>query len=492
MKLFAVRSVALCLLSVPAARAQTVGTAEASLASPTSPPRAAEPAAATQPASQPAAMPSLIHTLPDYTGDWLTRRYLTGDWGGARSQLAEKGILFDMDVTQWLQGNAHGGKDTNNAFRYSGSADYYLKFDTARMGLWPGGLITLHGETQLGQAINPKVGALGAPNYQGLLPVPDDSGLTTLSEFYLTQALSENLILLAGKIDLGTGDANAFAHDQRTQFSNLMFRINPVLFNGGPYTPMAAGVVWLPCEWFTVSTFVNDNDPDGAARNTGFNTAFHGRRWVSVAQEYDFKIKPFGQTGNQRFGWIYTTKDFTELEADSRIQLPITSRRRAHLRRQRLTPPWLQAVRLAETVNSIVNPDERPDDWGIYYNFDQFLFTETEDPEQGWGVFGRFGWSTGEANVFEEFYSLGLGGKGAIPGRDKDTWGLGYYLANMSDGLSELIDVHSEQGVELYYNIEVTPWLHITPDLQIIVDPGAGFQNRDPAIVYGIRAQMSF
>jgi len=25
----------------------------------------------------------------------------------------------------------------------------------------------------------------------------------------------------------------------------------------------------------------------------------------------------------------------------------------------------------------------------------------------------------------------------------------------------------------MFYNIEITPWLHITPDLQLIIDPGA-------------------
>jgi porin len=437
-------------------------------------------------------MPSLIQKLPDYSGDWLTREYLTGDWGGARTELAEKGIFFDLDLTQWLQGNAHGGKDTNNAFRYSGSADYYLKFDTARMGLWPGGLLTLHGETQIGQSINGKTAAIMAPNYQALLPVPGDPGLTTLSEYYFAQALSEKLVLMAGKIDLSSGDSNEFAHDQRAQFSNLAFRINPVLFNAGPYTTLAAGAIWLPTDWFTMTTFVCDNDPDGAATMTGFNTAFHGHNWLSVMQEYDFKINSIGLPGHQRFGWFYTTRDFRELTFDSRIQLPVGTLGRALIRRQKLAPPWLQALRLADTINGIVNPPQRPDDWGIYYNFDQYVYTEADDPEQGWGVFGRFGWSTGEANLFEEFYSLGLGGKGAIPTRDKDTWGLGYYLANISDGVSALLDVDAEQGVELFYNLEITPWLHITPDLQVIVDPGAGFRDRDVAIVYGLRARVNF
>jgi porin len=105
-------------------------------------------------------MPSIIQKLRDYAGDLAHRKYMTGDWGGARTDLANKGVLFELDVTQLLQGNAHGGRDTNNAFRYSGSADYYLKLDTARMGLWPGGLLYFHGETKIGDNVNPKVGSL--------------------------------------------------------------------------------------------------------------------------------------------------------------------------------------------------------------------------------------------------------------------------------------------------------------------------------------------
>ena len=80
---------------------------------------------------------------------------------------------------------------------------------------------------------------------------------------------------------------------------------------------------------------------------------------------------------------------------------------------------------------------------------------------------------------------------GSIPGRDRDTWGLGWYLANISDSIEFPVELDTEQGVELFYNIAVTPWLHITPDLQVIVDPGGGVGDRDVAIVAGIRAQMS-
>ncbi|MCZ6699368.1 MAG: carbohydrate porin, partial [Planctomycetota bacterium] len=141
---------------------------------------------------------------------------------------------------------------------------------------------------------------------------------------------------------------------------------------------------------------------------------------------------------------------------------------------------------------SILSPAKtRPDDWGIYYNFDQYLYTEEEDPTQGVGLFGRFGWNTGDANPFETFYSVGVGGKGIVPKRDNDTFGLGYYYLDMSDDIPALANQKSEQGVELYYNFEVTPWLHITPDLQVIIDPG-GNSDRDVAIAAGVRAHVTF
>ena len=63
----------------------------------------------------------------DYSGDIWERPALTGDWNGRRNQLAQDGISFELDLEQTVQGNAHGGKDTNNAFRYSGSWDLRLE-----------------------------------------------------------------------------------------------------------------------------------------------------------------------------------------------------------------------------------------------------------------------------------------------------------------------------------------------------------------------------
>jgi len=41
-----------------------------------------------------------LQPIPNYKGDLSTRKALTGDWGGLRTELAEMGITFNIDVTQ--------------------------------------------------------------------------------------------------------------------------------------------------------------------------------------------------------------------------------------------------------------------------------------------------------------------------------------------------------------------------------------------------------
>jgi len=45
-----------------------------------------------------------------YSGDFLTRSTLTGDWGGLRNEWAAKGVTIDLNVTQIGQGVVNGGK----------------------------------------------------------------------------------------------------------------------------------------------------------------------------------------------------------------------------------------------------------------------------------------------------------------------------------------------------------------------------------------------
>ena len=52
--------------------------------------------------SEQSAAPAGILPIPNYEGDIWTRSYLTGDWGGKRTEWAEKGIQFEIDNVNWV------------------------------------------------------------------------------------------------------------------------------------------------------------------------------------------------------------------------------------------------------------------------------------------------------------------------------------------------------------------------------------------------------
>ncbi len=402
----------------------------------------------------------------DYSGDIWELPALTGDWGGSRNELARKGISFELDLEQTIQGNAHGGKDTNNAFRYSGSWDLRLKFDTGRMNLWPGGLIELHAESFFGQSLSAKVGS--SVNDDALYPLPGDRDVM-LSHVTFTQFLSESFGVTVGKLDTTQGDKNEFAWIHGDNFLHSTLRLNPIGARTTPYSTLGAAFFFVG-DWGQWSFTVYDTD--GVPNESGFDTAFDGG--TSFATEARFNVKPFGMPGHQLVGFVYSDKSFLQIEQDPRIGIDFGRG---------------FAGRLLRLANAF---ERESGSWAFFYNFDQYLFQESEDPTQGIGLFGRFGISDGDANPIHSFYSIGVGGKGIIPERDNDRFGLGYFYTKWSDiSLTNALGISNSQGVELFYNIEVTPWLHITPDLQVLVNPG-GVDDRDVAIVYGLRAQMSF
>ncbi len=453
---------AVLVLLAPASRAQDPNS------EPPPPPASDESAqveADAAPAAEAAVEGTLIPELPDYSGDWKSRKFLLGDWNGARTDLAEKGLLFELTLDQNLSGNVHGGNDTNNAARYSGSWDLRLKLDTARMGLWPGGLLELHAESQFGDFVNDEVGGLS--NVDALFPLPGYRDIT-LSHVSYTQAFSEHFGVFLGKLDTTVGDRNEFAWIHGDNFLNTALTLNPVVLRTVPYSALGAGV-FVTGDWgmWTLSVI----DAEGTPKTTGFDTVFDGG--TTVASEVRFNVEPFGKPGHQLLGGTWSDKVYFSLDQDPRLGLRLIDS---------------DLLRLALRSR---RPDRESGSWSFYYNFDQYLYVEEDDPEQGIGIFGRFGVSDGEANAVETFYSIGVGGQGIIPERDRDKFGLGYYFVGYGGNLLDRIGIRDTQGVELFYDIEVTPWMHVTPDLQVIVNPG-GDASRDVAIVYGLHCRMSF
>ena len=96
----------------------------------------------------------------------------------------------------------------------------------------------------------------------------------------------------------------------------------------------------------------------------------------------------------------------------------------------------------------------------------------------------------GNPNPIRWFANVSLVASSPIHGRENDTIGIGFYHLGVSSvPIVQTLGFGAENGVELFYNAAVTPWFHITPDLQIL-DPSQ--RQAATAILVGIRARLSF
>lgn len=393
-----------------------------------------------------------LFPVPDYSGSFLERPGLTGDWGGARQRLADNGIQLDVTLHQYYQGVVDGGRD-RDSWEYNGSLDYRLKIDTQKAGWWPGGFIELHGESYFGDPVNRNTGSLMAVNTDRLLSAPDGNG-TYLSHVVITQFLSESFGVFFGKLDTTVGDFNSFAHGAGDEkFQNLAFSFNAVTLMAAPYSTLGAGLVWLPNDdvTFTFTAY----DLEGDISTSGFDTAFDDGTGYNA--ELQIKTNFFEKPGYQRFGYTFAKGDFLSLN-NPRIGLPPLPLRK------------------------------EDGSWNAYYNFEQYI---QHDPETGagWGVFGRVGIADEDTNPIPLFLSAGIGGKGIISGRPNDRFGIGYYYLETSDQLPGLLLEDDEQGIEMFYDAEVTPWFRVAADLQII---SPALKSADSAVVLGLRSTITF
>lgn len=69
---------------------------------------------------------------------------------------------------------------------------------------------------------------------------------------------------------------------------------------------------------------------------------------------------------------------------------------------------------------------------------------------------------------------------------------MGYFytgLSSLKTLAPRLVPLRDGQGVEALYNIGVTPWCYLTPDLQVVVPARERF---DTTIVFSLRAKIDF
>jgi porin len=279
--------------------------------------------------------------------------------------------------------------------------------------------------------------------------------------YYEQSFFNDRFFVRAGKIDLtggfecadwpGSFDGNAYANCETHQFLNGALVNNPTI--PFPDPGLSVAVHLEPIDGIYFSAAIADADAD--VRETGFNTAFHGEDNAFVIFEFGWMPKFHSDNGELPGG--YRAGCWYDPQAKEKFD----------------------------------GSGNKRDDVGFYLSFDQMIYKETADKDdtQGAGLFARYGYSHGDVNEIRCFWSIGGQYQGLIPTRNNDVLGFGVAQGRVSPEAG--FTKSHETAYELYYSIEVAPWLILTPSAQYIQNPG-GDAAVDDAFVAGFRAHITF
>lgn len=446
-------------------------------------------------ASQLQAMP---YASPEtWGGDLESRPRLTGAWGGLRDDMARKGIVLDLDLYWMPQTVTSGGKDEDSGAW--GNALATLNVDTQKAGLWPGGFFKIQTVTSFGENVAHETGTMIPANITWMLPSMVDTD-TGLQEFTYTQFLSEQGGLFLGKIN-SIAPTNVLHGDYNTGFLNAGLNF-PLALALVPLSAYGAGALYLPSHDVTIAAMALD--PNGTITDDDLGDIFTDG--VMALASADLKIKPFELPGHQNLAFAWSNKDRTSLIQDpSNIaRLLLTE----HF--PRLGNPGLMLVEILEAhAPGLLVPaaplNHESETWSAVYSFEQFLWQPAGDHLHGIGAFFSFGVSDGKANPIEYSYSLGLVGKGVVPGRPSDDFGIGWARTEFSDDFvpylrdTFALGLDHEDALEIYYNVAVMPWLSVSPSFQVIssaldrkMDASGHFESMETTYIAGVRVGIRF
>ncbi|MHC5108937.1 MAG: carbohydrate porin [Planctomycetota bacterium] len=400
--------------------------------------------------------------------DWSDK--LTGDWGGVRSDLKDHGVQLDIRVIQYFQGVASGG--SNTSFKYGGNLAISLTLDGHKAGLWEGFFVNVKAESQFGNSINADAGALSLPNTTMLYPLPGYRDMAITQAIFI-QALSKNFALAVGKVHVidfwsmvypeQGGGVDGFMNLNIIASASPWLRYVNLGFNFG------GALVLTDDEQIQAGIFAIDLNNN--TTTTGIPETFNDGAGVLGWWKFFFEVDD--KPANILLVAGGSTREYHSFDSH-----PTGFQRNEGI--------------LEELLRATQSKDDGVWSAGIYY--EQILWHKPENEDQKLRFLTGWSLSNGDPSLGQWAGMASLEATGLLFNREKDKVGLGAYYSVLTDDLKKSLDrigadLGDYWGAELYYNMEVTPWFHVTADLQVVQ---SNLQDDDVAVIAGLRGVIDF
>ena len=384
-----------------------------------------------------ASLSDALRTPDDTQKPWLDWEHATGDWGGLRPEIQERGILPSFDYDGQLFSNAHGGETTHDATHAAGLATVSLSLDTHRLGLWQGGTAVVSGNHLDGRGVSREVGSLCQI---GTLDVSTESFTQLAAAYYQQNLADDRLVARLGKADANDGFVDS--------------QLAALYLNGDFAPPANIPMPTFPTPAFGLALFAEPAQGFGVAaaaygadlgiHEDGGAGLFEGR--VFAITELTLHVHPFGRSGHYNAG------------------------------------AWLRTVETPDPRDP-TGTASSPRNYGAYAFFDQRLTApDPAHPGRGLGAWFLLSWAPPDRNRDELWVGGGLVYTGLVPGRGSDDLAFGVSRAAIVATPSGRRDPPPELVFEWFYAGRLARWLTLQPDLQLVVNPMNSGRN---AVVLG-------
>jgi porin len=431
------------------------------------------------------------------SGDSQNANFL-GDIGGLRPALLKYGLSLQLTEEAETFGNLTGG--VRQGYEVNGVTTLQAQLDTKPLFGVPGGILSVQGFHIWG-------GDLSAANLTNLQLA---SGLEATASFRLWELWYQQNI--GERFDVKIGEQSLDNEWMMSQ--NAGFFLNSVmgwpmlpaanLPAGGPAYPLAGLGVrarWRPIDPVTIMAGVfngspiplnSPNTPQSNPNGVSFplNTgvlAIAELQYTSATPASSGKPPSGPLPGTYKLGAWWDSEKFGDQQYDI-FGLPLAA------------------------PDSVGIPAKRAGDYAVYVVADQMLWRSV-DGARSFNAFIRPMFTTlQDRNLIAASVNGGLTLNGTFPGRDSDTFGVGFGVARVTSGAANYDrelqyfepDVFTpvrgaETFLEAVYQVQVLPSWQVWPDVQYVISPGAGIADPNEPCrkvqnewVLGLRTTITF
>lgn len=412
-------------------------------------------------------------------------KYMTGDWGGLRSELESKGYTISAEYVGEVGSNVKGGYNNDKTARYADQFAFGLDMDLQKILGWHDAEFKLAVTERSGRNIsNDRIGDPRVGTISSSQEVWGRGQTWRLTQMWYKQKFFDGALdIKLGRFGEGE-DFNSFPCD----FQNLTLCGSQVgnyvnTWYNWPISQWAARVKYNITPELYAQVGIYMQDADNLDKHNGFTLATSGSQGNVVPVELVWSPMVNKLPGEYRIGYYRSTPNANDLYEAQNGQP--------------------QAV-----VGG--NFKEHDDKHGWWIVAQQQLTSVGGDTSRGLSIFGNLTVHDKATNFVDNYQQIGLVFKGPFDSRPKDDIGVGVArihvnddatdnarLRNQLSGISDydnpgFVPVQkTEYNSEIYYGVHVTDWLTVRPNLQFVKHPG-GVDQVDDAIVAGIKIQSKF